>query len=304
LIEWIRDQGIDIAEDVLIGVGDDMAVVRVGGEKLLITTDMLLEGVHFELSKASLAQVGYKAMACSLSDCAAMAALPFVAVVAVGLPRNMSMQDAQKLHLGIQKAAKKYNCPVVGGDVTSWDKPLTINVSMLARTGAVEPVLRSGAKVGDSVLVTGTLGGSLLGRHLEFEPRVTQARQLAELVDLHAMIDISDALSSDLGHICQQSGVSAVVDAEAVPISDAAKKSDDPLTAALGDGEDFELLFCLGPEDAERLLSQWPGISSLQLSCVGQIIVGDGKDHRVFLRQGNGQMQPMDIKGWEHFSDG
>ena len=233
LIHWIRQQSMSDIKGVCVGIGDDMAVMEVGGEKILLTCDMLLEGVHFILEgrmaervghrptlqdrPATLEQVGYKAMACSLSDCAAMAALPFCAVVSVALPNSLTMNDAQKLHQGLQQAAQKFNCPIVGGDTTSWDKPLAINVSMLAKAGTIEPVLRSGAKAGDAILVTGELGGSLTGKHLEFTPRVKEARILVKMVDLHAMIDISDGLAQDLNHICTESNVGAIINQNDIP---------------------------------------------------------------------------------------
>lgn len=188
LIEWLRGQVRGVGEGVRVGIGDDMAVLELGGEKILVTTDTLLEGVHFvlegregtseaegkngsgafKLRPATLEEVGYKAMGCSLSDCAAMAALPWSAVAAVSLPNEMSMQQGRQLLLGLRGAAEQYSCPLIGGDTTSWDKPLAITVTMLARASGVEPVLRSGAKIGDSVMVTGELGGSLRGKHLEF----------------------------------------------------------------------------------------------------------------------------------------
>jgi len=215
LIEWIRRQGRQQERDVALGIGDDMAILETGKEKVLITTDILLEGVHFELVSgagktdlppATLSQVGYKAMACGLSDCAAMAALPWVAVVSVALPEKMGMDQAKELYAGLQQAAEQYQCPVVGGDTTSWEQGLAIDVTMLARAAGVEPVLRSGAKAGDVIMVTGQLGGSRTGGHLEFAPRVREGRLLAELADLHAMIDVSDGLSIDLDHICQRCG--------------------------------------------------------------------------------------------------
>ena len=211
LIAWIRQNSVFDDTGIQTGIGDDMAVMEIGGEKILVTCDMLLEGVHFDLNLATLEQIGYKAMACSLSDCAAMAALPFCAVVSVALPNPLTMTDAKLLHKGLQQAAQTYDCPIVGGDTTSWDNPLAINVSMLAKAAGVEPILRSGAQVGDAIWVTGVLGGSLAGKHLQFTPRVREARTLAGMVDLHAMIDVSDGLSQDLNHICTESGVGAMI---------------------------------------------------------------------------------------------
>ncbi|MBN1765931.1 MAG: thiamine-monophosphate kinase [Sedimentisphaerales bacterium] len=306
LIDWIRrHRHLPDGDDVITDIGDDMAVVRLGEERVLITTDMLLENVHFNLGGlarapvATLEQVGYKAMACSLSDCAAMAAVPLVAVVAVALPHTMSMTDARRINAGLQQAARKYHCPLVGGDTTSWDKPLAINVTMLARTGPTDPVLRSGAQKGDVIMVTGVLGGSGRGKHLEFTPRVPEALALAQMAPIHAMIDLSDGLASDLGHICRESGVSAVLKAGAIPISEAAQTGSDPLSAALGEGEDFELLFCVSPEDAINLMHAWPEKFSLPITQIGSITASSG-EHLVSLQQREGLIEPLQIKGWEH----
>jgi thiamine-monophosphate kinase len=304
LIDWIQEHSQLPHEDVQLGIGDDMAVMAIGGEKLLITTDMLLEGVHFDLNRCSLEQVGYKAMACSLSDCAAMAAVPFVAVVAVALPNQMSMEQAQQLHSGLQQAAEQYHCPLVGGDTTSWDKPLAINVTMLARAREKGPVFRGGAKCGDVIMITGALGGSLEGRHLSFTPRVTEALALAKMVDLHAMIDISDGLSSDLNHICTQSKVSAKIYEDKIPIHSAAMAKPDPLSSALHDGEDFELLFCLSQADAEKLQQNWSQYSQTPLSVIGTIEPWDEKaESPISLVKQDGSIVKIPARGWEHFHE-
>lgn len=305
LINWIQSQRPDKADHVVTGIGDDMAVLRLGNETLLITTDTLLDGVHFKTETTDLEQIGAKAMACSLSDCAAMASIPCAAVVAVSLAKTMSMEDAQQLQKGFQKQGEKFNCPIVGGDTTSWDHPLAITVTMLSRTNK-EPIRRNGAQVGDSILVTGELGGSLeSGKHLNFTPRLDEVARIAEVVDLHAMIDISDGLSADLGHICEQSHLSAILDEVAIPLSNAARQKESPLDAAMGDGEDFELLFCISPADADKLMANWRKDSSVRLSCIGQMIdpkmdIVDGNS-QMYLRKINGKIEPLAAKGWEHF---
>jgi len=302
LIDWIRHHSYLDPDRVPVGIGDDMAVMRLDDQTLLITTDLLLENVHFDLNKCTLDQVGYKAMAVSLSDCAAMAATPFVAVVAVALPNRMTMDQAQQLHLGLQKAARKYHCPIVGGDTTSWDQPLTVDVTIVARTEGGRPVLRSGAEVGDVIIVTGQLGGAQNTKHLNFEPRIEEAKKLAQLGQLRAMIDISDGLAADLHHICTQSCVTAVIDPQAIPISNDAKNSTDPLNAALTDGEDFELLFCVSPNDAEELLKNWPSHSTTPLTRIGHTI--EPKEHQtMFLKKPDGTLQQLEPRGWEHFHD-
>jgi thiamine-monophosphate kinase len=198
-------------------------------------------------------------------------------------------------------AAEKYACPIVGGDITSWKQPLTIGTAVVGRPAGVIPVRRSGAKPGDLLFVTGELGGSLLGRHLVFTPRVAEARQLAALVTLHAMIDLSDGLSTDLGHIVRESGVAAEVNADAVPISaDAVKLSQadgrPALDHALNDGEDFELLMAVEPVDAQDLLKQNP-LKTARLTCIGRITEGSGAT----LIEPSGERRPLVPKGYEHF---
>ncbi|MHC4124035.1 MAG: thiamine-phosphate kinase, partial [Planctomycetota bacterium] len=269
---WFEGQDRLNAVEFPIGIGDDMAEVRIGdGGSVLITTDMLLDGVHFDLKEVSLEQVGYKAMAVSLSDCAAMATRPVAAVVSVAMPKEFGEDELKKLHKGIISAGEKYGCKLVGGDITSWKNkgPFAISVAMLSRAGSNKPVRRNGAEVGDCICVTGELGGSRLGRHMDFEPRVFEAIKLAQMVKINSMIDVSDGVSSDLNRICQRSGVGAIIEAEEIPVSKAAGKGDDPLSAALNDGEDFELLFTVSQPQWEKLVVNWK--EPLEISRIGRI---------------------------------
>jgi len=302
LIEWIRKRTQLNPAMVPIGPGDDMALVSLGGDsQCLVTVDVLLEGTHFDLAKATPRQVGYKAMAVSLSDVAAMAAKPLCAVAWVGLPDNRDLAFAEKICLGMSDAAERFACPIVGGDITSWKGGLTVGTTLIARPAGVKPIRRNGAKPGDLLFVTGELGGSVLGRHLTFSPRVGEARQLAAIATLHAMIDLSDGLSTDLGHICRESGAGAEIQADVIPISaDAARlgKTDGrtPFEHALNDGEDFELLLAVEPVDAQDLLKQNP-LGDVRLTCIGKIVEGRG----VTLIGADGSKSPLPPGGYEHF---
>jgi thiamine-monophosphate kinase len=286
-IDWLR-QRTPAAPGVIVGPGDDTAVLRSPTRPLLVTTDMLLEGSCFILAEAGARWVGRKAIAVNLSDIAAMAGVPTAAVVSVGLPRSGGRELAEELYLGMREMADSFNVPLVGGDTNSWDGPLSISVTMLGEATERGPVLRSGAKVGDWIMVTGPLGGSIAGHHLDFTPRVREALDLHQAADLHAMIDLSDGLAKDLHHICEESHCGAVLFAEAIPINAGAT-----LENALGDGEDFELVLTVSPADGERLRREQP-VAGITMVQIGQI-VADG----YWLERG-GVREPLEARGYEH----
>jgi thiamine-monophosphate kinase len=293
---WFAEQSRLSAANFPIGIGDDMAQVRLGNESVLITTDMLLDGVHFDLSQVTIEQVGYKAMAVSLSDCAAMATIPIAAVVSVALPKGFGEDELKQLHAGITRAGEKYHCALVGGDITSWRKKnlFAISVAMLSRPAENEPVKRSGAKLGDSICVTGSLGGSGFGKHLKFEPRVKEAIKIAGMVRLNAMTDVSDGLSSDLNRICAQSGVGAIIDAEQIPISKEATTTENPLNSAINDGEDFELLFTLSKPDCRELLDNWD--EQVPITRIGEIT----NTKKMQIEMPDGRIVDLPVKGYDH----
>lgn len=296
---WFARQSSLTTADFPIGIGDDMAQVRLDDTSILITIDMLLDGVHFDLREATIQQVGYKAMAVSLSDCAAMATIPVAAVVSVALPKGFGEEELKQLHSGITLAGRKFGCALVGGDITSWkgNNPFAISVAMVSRQAGNEPVKRSGARVGDSICVTGSLGGSGRGKHLDFEPRVNEAMKIAQMVKVHSMIDVSDGLSSDLRRICRASQVGAIINAEQIPISQHALKNDEPLDSALNDGEDFELLFTLAQSDCRELLDSWTEL--VPITQIGKVT--DTK--KVQMRMLDGRIRDLQARGYDHLKN-
>lgn len=235
---------------VIKGPGDDCAVIKFNRDKyLLATADMITQGVDFT-DRDNPYLVGRKALAASISDIAACGGLPRYCLVSLGLPRNSSVGLADKICKGIADLAAIYKINIVGGDLSRVDK-LTIDVSMLGLVEKGSLVLRSGAKIGDIIFVSGALGGSIFGRHLRFIPRVKEARFLVKKFKVNSMIDISDGLVQDLGHILEESEAGAVIYAEAIPLSKDARG----LTDALYMGEDFELLFTLPRSEAKKIVS-------------------------------------------------
>lgn len=290
-------------DTIVTGAGDDCAVLNLGipGKQLLFKTDAVVEGIHFT-KETDPQLIGRKALARVLSDIAAMAGAPTAATITIGLQKNFDPERVEKIYDGINALAKEHKVAIVGGETTTSPERIFISVALI---GLVEnSICRSGAKVGDGIFVTGELGGSLQGRHLEFEPRLEQGRWLAKHFDIHAMIDLSDGLAGDIRHILNASKVGAELLSTAIPISRAAKlkacaesSAKPPLLAALTDGEDFELLFTIASNDAVKLHDAWKKtFPDLKLSCIGKITAGPG----IQLRDKQG-IKPLFVHGYTHF---
>ena len=282
---------------VMVGIGDDTAVLKVaGGKPILFTTDMLIEDRHFRLAEATGFEIGWKAMAVNVSDIAAMGGLPTHAVVSVGLPKDLNVEFVKQIYAGLQSVAKKFHVNLVGGDTNASDK-LVISVALLGTCERRAPIRRSGAKPGDVIFVTGDLGGSYASKkHLNFIPRIAEAQYLTRNFKIHSMIDISDGLASDIQRVAQASRVGAVLSKEAIPVSAFVRDGD----KALSDGEDFELLFTLSPHEAARLTLADKPRSLASFSPVGKIV---SKKLGVRLLRANGQETVLPEKGYNHFRD-
>jgi len=288
LIERIR-KSIKVDSSVIVGSGDDCAVMKFDKKYFqLFTCDMLVEGVDFT-KQADLALVGRKALAVSLSDIAACGGLARYAVISLGLPKNYSLQQADKLIKGMASLAGRYKVNIVGGDISVSPK-LVIDVSMLGLVEKKFLVRRSGAQTGDIIFTTGPLGGSIKGKHFKFTPRLKEARILVENFKISSMIDISDGLAQDLGHILSASGRGAVLYQALIPISKEAENLED----ALYSGEDFELLFTLSRIEAKKLLLKHKTI----FYPLGEITAKNGS---LKLITGNGKEKNIEKKGFRHF---
>lgn len=293
-------------KSVVVGPGDDCAVLDMGlpDRLLLFKTDAVVEGIHFTPG-APAEKVGHKALGRCLSDIAAMAGTPTAALVTIGLPKEFDLPYVEGIYAGMNTLARRHEVAIVGGETTTNPERIWISISVLGWIPRGKGVLRSAAEVGDAIFISGELGGSLAGRHFEFEPRLAEARWLAQNFHLHAMMDVSDGLAGDLRHILKASRVGAELLGGAIPISLAARRAakaessaKPPLLAALTDGEDFELLFTVASRDAVSVLDRWRiQFPEVPLTCIGKITDNEG----ITIRDQNG-VRPLTAHGYLHFS--
>ncbi len=318
LIDLIRKKVYTKDKRVVLNIGDDAALLRFPSDKLLVfTTDTMMEKVHFDLRYCSFRDIGWKSMAANLSDIAAMGGIPLAGLVSLGLPKSMKVKQVLEFYSGMKFLSSKFKCPIVGGDIFSSTQGLVITLSLL---GEVERNLyktRSGAKVGDSIYVTGDLGEAEAGlrllkksrikknpitkKHLTPYPRISESRFLVKNLKITSMIDISDGLSSDLYHICEESNKGALIYAEKVPISQKIKKFGKslrvpPLSLALSSGEEYELLFTLRARDQAKLKKITKG--KFKVTLIGEI---RKSEEGVKILGLNSKIRSLKKSGYTHF---
>jgi thiamine-monophosphate kinase len=256
-VAWAKMRARHLPQ-VAVGIGDDAAVIAHQDKDWVMTTDTLLDGVHFHSNQVSWRRIGRKLISVNLSDLAAMAADPVAVLLTLCWPRSAPQQMAAELYEGVCEVAEEFQVAMAGGDTNCWDGPLVAGLTAVGTVCNGIVWKRSGAQPEDLIVVTGPLGGSILGHHLDFIPQIELARKLRGNVNIHAAMDISDGLSTDLLRMCDASHCGAVLELAQIPVTAAAKElaktsGKTPVEHALGDGEDFELLLAIGPSDLTKL---------------------------------------------------
>jgi thiamine-monophosphate kinase len=280
---------IGINSSVVAGSGDDCAVLKFNQTSYqLFTCDMLVEGVDF-YKTADFRLVGRKALAISISDIAACGGLPKHAVVALGLPGKMPVHQIDRLSRGLFDLARKFDINIVGGDISSCSK-LVIDLSLLGVVDKNKLCLRSGARVGDMIMTTGDFGGAIKGKHLKFTPRLKEAQFLVNNFKINAMIDVSDGLGQDLGHILKQSSVGAVLYESLIPLS----KQSQGIEEALCSGEEFELLFTASRDQASKIIKN----AKYRFKVIGEVMP---EAFGLRLINYKNRYSKLKLRGYRHF---
>lgn len=295
-IAWAKQRAMRLPK-VKLGIGDDCALIASDGSDWVVTTDSLCEGTHFILDQCGPQAVGRKLVGVNLSDLASMAAHPVAVFLSLCLPRHCAELVGAEIYEGVCQACQQYGVAMGGGDTNVWDGPLVVHLTAVGTAPSAGSWLRSGARPGDKIVVSGRLGGSLLGKHLNFEPRLKLARDLYPLGIVQAATDISDGLGIDLLNMTVASRCGAEVDLDSIPISDAAVERSNstgltPLEHAIGDGEDFELLMAVDPQRIDQLPDSIDGVA---LTVIGTFVSRTGLWSR--NKRGVMQMQP---RGYVH----
>lgn len=311
LIDGIRKMvGKGPYRDMALGIGDDCAILQPPvGWQLLVTTDLCLEDVHFRQAWHPAHSVGHRCLARGLSDIAAMGGEPVACFLSIGLPASLSSKWLSDFLRGFMRLATEYKIPLAGGDTSSASK-ITADIVVLGKVPSGKALLRSGARPGDGIFVTGELGGSAAAlqrlydggklrasagdRHFFPQPRLAAGRRLREKALAHSAIDLSDGLSVDLRHICEESGVRAIVEVSALPVATRAG-----VQQALHGGEDYELLFTAGNDAAVP-----SSIAGVRVTRIGEIRRRERKNSAapaIQMKDASGRLLPLESRGWEHF---
>ncbi len=304
-VNWLREHNqAPLDSRLQVGIGDDAAVLQLNDPRLVVSKDLLVDGVHFLASEHTPEQIGQKALAVNLSDLAAMGARPRGAVLGLAIPAQLPndhdrLDYAKRIVKGMLPFAKEFECPIIGGDTSKSRGSLVISVTVFGELVTSEPMLRSGAKPDDVIMVTGPLGGSLTGKHLDFQPRVNEAFQLVQTGLVHAAMDITDGLSLDLARMIEASVCGAVLEEASIPVSSAANEmaktsGRPPLDHALSDGEDFELLVTTDSQTADVWAEQAP--CDCSLIPIGRIVANRG----LFIQPPIGEIRQLKPKGYLH----
>lgn len=295
-IAWLNAQSLTEPE-VFGDFTDDAAILSVN-EHTVVTTDAITEDVDFILDEATPDQIGYKAVMVNASDIAAMGATPTEMLVNLVIPKHWSLASVKSLYAGIRHAAFRCNCKVIGGDYNSWEHGLVVTITMFGALSHSTPLTRAGASPGDLICVSGPLGGSILGHHLSFAPRIGLPALIAQYLTITSCMDISDGLSCDLPRLCAASDAGAKLFAERIPITQAARRLADRdgqsvLDHALHDGEDFELLYTITPVDLKTM--DIPSSLMPALNVIGEIT----KSRDVVIHH-NSQVAALESRGFLH----
>jgi thiamine-monophosphate kinase len=324
LIESIRKELVTPREGVVKGIGDDCAVYESSpGRVLLLTTDMLVENIHFLWGSITPFQLGRKAIAVNLSDIAAMGGNPLVALISLGIPADREVEEIHELYRGMGDMCERYAVSIVGGDTVAAHGNLIVNVSLIGETDKREVLYRSGARPGDKIYLTGVVGDSGAGLailrgeitppkplsthfikiHNEPDPQIETGRAIAASRLANAMIDLSDGLLADLGHITQESGVGALLFENKIPLSPKLKGLADytdrtPLHFALSGGEDYILLVTVPAQNMRAFERVYTKESTSPLFQVGEI----QEDKGIRIRREDGSVKEIADKGFDHFS--
>ena len=279
---------------VVKGSGDDTAVLRWTNDRyLLFTCDMVIEDVHFNLKRTTPFQIGWKALGRNISDIAAMGGVPRHAVVSLGISPALNVSAAEGICNGLKSIADKFGVNIVGGDMAN-SKKIIIDVSLIGEVEKKKLALRSGAKKGDIILVTGSLGGSIKGKHLNFMPRVNEVRSILKNFKINSMIDISDGLALDLSRILCASNKGACIYESVIPVSKYAKRVED----ALYDGEDYELLFTMSAKETKRFFKTGFSRMTSPVTIIGEVL--DKKQGYKMITK-KGEKKDLKTKGYLHF---